>query len=99
MGEGGENGFIDERGLKRRARIERGLTERALVDAAAERNEPGLRIALTVPNYLAVPELLAGSEMVATLPRSLALLTARHCDLVMLEPPYQYARRGGGSVA
>lgn len=91
LGEGGENGFIDERGLKRRARIERGLTERALMDAAAERNEPGLRIALTVPNYLAVPELLAGSEMVATLPRSLALLTARHCDLVMLEPPYQYA--------
>ena len=44
-----------------------------------------------MPNYLAVPELLAGSDMLATLPRSLALQATRHHDLVLLEPPYHYS--------
>jgi DNA-binding transcriptional LysR family regulator len=52
LGEGGDSGFLDERGLKRRTRIERGLTEHAMIDRAAERGEPGPRIGLTVPTYL-----------------------------------------------
>jgi len=90
LGEGGDTGVVDERGLKRRTRIERGLTEHALRDGAAERSEPGLRVGLTVPNYLMVPELVANSDMVATLPRRFAQQAARRYDLVLLEPPYDY---------
>jgi len=90
LGEGGDTGVLDERGLKRRTRIERGLTEHTLRAGAAERNEPGLRLGLTAPNYLMVPELVASSDMVATLPRRFAQQAARRYDLVLLEPPYRY---------
>jgi DNA-binding transcriptional LysR family regulator len=90
LGEGGDSGFLDERGLKRRTRIERGLTEHVMIDRAAERGEPGPRIGLTVPTYLVAPELVAASGMVATLPRRLALQAAGRYDLVLLDPPYEH---------
>jgi DNA-binding transcriptional LysR family regulator len=90
LGEAGETGFLDERGLKRRTRIERGLTERTFVDRAAQQNEPGLRIGLTVPNFLMAPELVACSGMVATLPRRFAKQAATRHDIALLEPPYDH---------
>lgn len=90
LDEAGDTGFLDERGLKRRTRIERGLTEHVMTDRVAERGEPGLRVGLTVPNYLVVPELVAASGMVATFPRRLALRAAPRYDLVLLDPPYDH---------
>ena len=43
LGEGGDTGVVDERGLKRRTRIERGLTVHALRDGAAERTRTARR--------------------------------------------------------
>jgi len=88
LGESGCSGFVDEHGLKRRTRIERGLTERALLDRAAQQDEPDLRVGLTVPNFLMVPEVLAASGMVATLPRRFARQIAPRYDLAVLDPPY-----------
>jgi DNA-binding transcriptional LysR family regulator len=81
-----DDGFFDERGVWRRIWIERLLLE--MTDDGA-----GLvgRVAVTVPHFAAVAPLLLISDMVATLPRRLALHAAEHSGLVMLELPYEPA--------
>ena len=58
------------------------VVDRALTQAGLER-----RIAVEVPYFALVPDLLAGSDLVATVPRRLGeLFSARH-GLRLLEPP------------
>ncbi len=78
------DGFTDERGVLRRTWVERLLLE--MSDEAQ-----GLigRVAVTVPSYAAVPPMLQATDMVATLPRSLALREAAHGCLVILDLPYK----------
>ena len=78
------DGFIDDRGVSRRVWIERLLVEKS-------DNDVGLagRVAVSVPHYAAVPPMLRLTDMVATLPRRLALHEAAHGDLVMPDMPYE----------
>ena len=79
----GVDGFVDERGLVRRTWIERLLIE------TANNGGPVGRVAVTVPNYGPVAPILEQTNMIATLPRRLALQVARHGSLVMLDLPYE----------
>ena len=85
LDEAGESGFIDERGLKRRTRIERLSSEHAVPLDIADKPP-----ALTVPSYLMVPDLVMASGMIATLPRRLAEAACRRHGLVLLDPPFDY---------
>ncbi len=85
LDEAGESGFIDERGLKRRTRIERLSGEHAVPLAMTETPPT-----LTVPNYLIVPDLVMASGMIATLPRRLAEAACHQHNLVLLDPPFDY---------
>ncbi len=78
------DGFLDERGVWRRTWIERLLIEMG-------DGEPGLvgRVAVSVPHYAAVPPVLRVTDLVGTLPRSLALLAVEQGGLVMLDLPYE----------
>lgn len=76
-------GFTDDRGVWRRTWIERLLIEMGDAD-------DGLvgRVAVSVPHYAAVPPMLRTTDMVATLPRSLALGAVEQGTHAMLELPY-----------
>ncbi len=78
------DGFMDDRGVWRRVWIERLLMEMG-------DDDQGLvgRVAVSVPHYAAVPPMLRVSDMVATLPRSLAGPEVQHGGLVMLDLPYE----------
>jgi len=66
--EGAIGGFISERGLARRSEMyDRIALERAL----SESDQPP-RIAVSLPHFLALPALLAESELAAIVPRPLA---------------------------
>lgn len=77
------NGFIVERGLRRRARIDnldcvnQVLAERSL----------RLRIGATVPHILAVPMIVGRSDMIAIMPRRLAEQLASVYGLRIVELP------------
>lgn len=81
--EKGAAGFIDERNVMRRNWIERLLIEE-------EAGNPGLvgRVAVTVPFYASVAPILQSTDMVSTLPRSLAEHVAQDGSLKMLDLPY-----------
>jgi DNA-binding transcriptional LysR family regulator len=79
----GADGFIDERGVRRRVWI-----ERLLIEADTHEGGPVGRVAMTVPRYADVPPILNATDMVATLPRRLALHVAARDGLAVLEPPY-----------
>jgi DNA-binding transcriptional LysR family regulator len=83
--EEGVDGFVDDRGLWRRVWIERLLLEMG-------DDEEGLvgRVAVSVPHFAAVPPILCLTDMVATLPRRLALQAVQHFPLVILDDlPYE----------
>lgn len=75
-----QDGFLTERGFARRIWIERLLLDQAPHGAAA-------RVAVSVPHYAAVPHILAVSDLVATLPRRLALLAQQSYPLIILDLP------------
>ncbi len=78
------DGFTDGQGAGRRVGIERAFNEfqEGKVDLVG-------RTAVCVPNFAAVATFLQLSDMVAALPRRLALRAAAHAPLVLLDPPYQ----------
>ncbi|WP_419728939.1 LysR family transcriptional regulator [Lichenicola sp.] len=82
----GMDGFIDERGVVRRT-----WSERLLIETGPESGLVG-RIAITVPNYAPVAPILEQTNLIASLPRSLALQMSRQNSLVMLELPYEPLR-------
>ena len=77
------DGFRDDKGVARRASIERALLEfqDGTIDLVG-------RVAVCVPHFAAVPPLLQATDMVATLPHRLALWAAAHFPLVLLDLPY-----------
>jgi DNA-binding transcriptional LysR family regulator len=77
------DGFMDDKGVARRVWI-----ERALLEFQDENNDLAGRAAVCVPHFATVPPLLEATDMVATLPRRLALWTAKHFPLVLLDLPY-----------
>jgi DNA-binding transcriptional LysR family regulator len=82
--EGTVDGFIDERGVLRRVWIERLLNEKGEGD-----DDLVGRVAVSVAHFSAVPAILYQTDMVATLPRRLALQYARQGGLVVLDLPYE----------
>ncbi len=83
-GERPTGGFIDEQGVERRLWI-----ERLLLEQESQAGEPVGRVAISLPHYSAVGKLVARSDMIATLPRSIALREAAREPLVLLEMPYE----------
>lgn len=81
------DGFIDEQGVERRVWI-----ERLLLDKEDENSGLVGRVAVSVPHYSAVPTLVSRSDMVATLPRSIALREAAREPIAVLDLPYDPLR-------
>ncbi|CCE10547.1 Transcriptional regulator, LysR family [Bradyrhizobium sp. STM 3843] len=77
------DGFIEEQGVERRVWI-----ERLLLEQENDRNGLVGRVAISLPHYSAVANLVGRSDMVATLPRSIAIREAARESLVILELPY-----------
>ena len=77
------DGFTDGQGVGRRVWIERALHE-------FQEGKVALvgRAAVCVPNFASVAPFLQLSDMVATLPRRLALWAAAHAPLALLDLPY-----------
>ena len=85
--EGAIDGFLSERGLARRSEMyDRTALERAL--AASDRP---LRIAVSVPHFLALPALLEDTGLAAIVPRPLADSFARTHAIRTYELPYSTA--------
>jgi DNA-binding transcriptional LysR family regulator len=78
------SGFTDGRGVGRRVWIERALHEfqEGKVDLVG-------RATVCVRNFASVAPFLQLSDMVATLPRRLALWAAAHAPLALLDLPYK----------
>jgi DNA-binding transcriptional LysR family regulator len=77
------DGFMHDKGVAHRVWI-----ERALLEFQGENIDLVGRAAVCVPHFAAVPPLLQATDLVATLPRRLALWAARHFSLVLLDLPY-----------
>jgi DNA-binding transcriptional LysR family regulator len=83
-GEPPSDGFLDERSVQRRVWI-----ERLLINESADREELSRRMAVTVPYYAAVPYMLRATDMVATLPMSLARRAMAQGLVAILDLPYE----------
>lgn len=82
--EGAVDGFISERGLARRSEMyDRIAFERAF---SASGHVP--RIAVSLPHFLALPELLNSSDLAAIVPRPLANAFASSHPVSIYELPY-----------
>jgi DNA-binding transcriptional LysR family regulator len=82
-GERPTDGFIDEQGVERRVWIERLLLEQEKAGG------PVGRVAISLPHYSAVANLVAQSDMIATLPRSIDIREAAREPIALLEMPYE----------
>lgn len=83
--EGAVDGFIMERGLARQSEMfDRHALEEALREAKAP---PRLRV--TVPHALAIPALLAETDMLSIVPATLAMALAQGGALLRRDPPYR----------
>jgi DNA-binding transcriptional LysR family regulator len=83
------DGFHHERGVSRRVWI-----ERLLLAPTTEGQEAVGRVAVTVPYFTAVAPIIQATDMVAVLPRRLALQAAKRGQVVTLKPPYVPASVG-----
>jgi DNA-binding transcriptional LysR family regulator len=81
-GEPAVEGFIDERGVWRRVWIDRLLME-------TEQESNVAHVAVSLPYYAAVPEVLSQTDMVATLPERLAQRLVQAGTHVALDLPYE----------
>lgn len=78
------DGFLDDRGVSRRIWI-----ERLLIETNDDGDGPAGRVSVSVPYYSAIPPMLQETDMVATLPRRLALSAAASGALAILDLPYE----------
>ena len=78
------DGFYDDQGVERRIWIERLLLEK-------ESPERGLlgRVAISLPHYSGIAQLVARTDMIATLPRRVAVREASREPLAILDLPYE----------
>ncbi|MFY9985922.1 MAG: LysR family transcriptional regulator [Chthoniobacterales bacterium] len=79
-----KDGFLDDEGVSRRVWIERALLEFQDKDVTLVG-----RAAVCVPYFAAVVPMLEVTDMVATLPRRLALWLAERNSIVLLKLPYK----------
>ena len=79
-----KDGFLNDEGVSRRVWI-----ERALLELKDKNISITGRAAVCVPYFAAVAPMLEVTDMVATLPRRLALWLAKSDSLVLLELPYK----------
>lgn len=86
-GERGVRGYMAERQVERRIWI-----ERVLLDSADEARSPIGRVAVTVPYFNAVIPMLERTDMIATLPRPMALTAGKAGRIVALKLPYDALR-------
>jgi DNA-binding transcriptional LysR family regulator len=82
--EGAIGGFISERGLARRSE----MYDRAALERALSESDRPPRIAVSLPHFLALPALLADSELAAIVPRPLARAFERAHAVTIYELPY-----------
>lgn len=85
--ENAADGFIRDRGVSRRVWM-----ERALLEFQDKKIDLVGRVAVRVPHFAAVPPLLLTTDMLATLPRRLALWTVGQFPFVLLDLPYKPQR-------
>lgn len=78
------DGFFDERGVWRRVWIDRLLIESSVKDADVVGH-----VAVSLPHFAAVPDILAETDMVATLPERLARRVEARGTHVVLDLPYE----------
>jgi DNA-binding transcriptional LysR family regulator len=78
------DGFMEERGLRRRVWI-----ERLLLDEGGDSDQIIRRMTVSVPYFAAVPALLQRTDMVATLPLSLVQPLAKHGIVEQIDLPYK----------
>ncbi len=76
-------GFLDDRGVWRRVWI-----DRLLIETGKNRDLAG-HVAVSVPYYSAIPPMLRATDMVATLPLSLARAAAAEGGIAILDLPYE----------
>jgi DNA-binding transcriptional LysR family regulator len=81
--EGLVDGFLSERGVLRRVHIELAALE------APQRLGRDTRIAVRVPNFSCVPEILLRTELVASVPRRLARQFTSQFELVSMPSPFE----------
>jgi DNA-binding transcriptional LysR family regulator len=81
-GEPATEGFVDERGVWRRVWIDRLLIETGQENGVAH-------VAVSLPYFAAVPEILSQTDMVATLPERLARRLTQAGTHVALDLPYE----------
>jgi DNA-binding transcriptional LysR family regulator len=81
-GEPATEGFIDERGVWRRVWIDRLLIETGQENDVAH-------VAVSLPYFAAVPDILSQTDMVATLPERLARRLTQAGTHVALDLPYE----------
>ena len=79
----GQSGYVDERGVSRRVWL-----EHLLLEQRQEGSNAG-RAAVSVPHYSSVIPLVQASDMVATLPLSLAMPAVANGSVVLLKLPYE----------
>lgn len=99
--EPGTDGFMDDRGVWRRVWIDRLLVETDDCDSVGH-------VAVSLPHYAAVADILVATDMVATLPSRLARRWADEGRLALLEMPHaplqgsvdlMWHQRGEGDAA
>ena len=81
------DGFLDDEGVSRRV-----WCERALLEFQDKHVSLVGRAAVCVPYFAAVPPILEMTDLVATLPRRLAVWLAKRNSIVLLKLPYQPIR-------
>jgi len=82
--EQGIDGFLDDRGVWRRVWI-----DRLLIEANAdEKVDAVAHVAVSLPHYAAIPDMLMATDMVATIPERLAQRAVDAGTLAMLDLPY-----------
>lgn len=86
--DGAIRGFISERGLARRSE----MYDRAAFECAFALPDVAPRIAVSLPHFLALPALLAESQLAAIVPRPLATALARSHPISIHELPYATSR-------
>lgn len=81
--EQGSDGFMDERGVWRRVWI-----DRVVIESSAKDKDMVGHVAVSLPHFAAVPDILSGTDMVATLPERLARRAVDQGMLAILDLPY-----------
>lgn len=70
-----------------RAQVSMPSTASRHIDAALRRLGAAANVTLVLPSYLTIAHVLAGSDLVATLPRGIASSLAKGLPLALMEPP------------